>query len=94
MVSKHLFIIFSSLVIAQTIQSMELENKEAITIQMDNQRPTEILTRHACALLNVHDKTSENAIRSLLKGSPNESPERTQERNSLLKKLSNSLDLK
>lgn len=93
MVSKHLFIIFSSIVIAQSTQAMDIEDKGTVTIQMSQEKPHETLARHACAILKVNDKKSEDAIRSLLKGSSNESSERKQERNSLLKKISDSLEL-
>jgi hypothetical protein len=92
MLSKHLFVILSSIVIAQSTQTMELQEKGSVVVTLNEEKPHETLARHACSILNVHDKQTEKAIYSLLKGSPNESPERKEERNALLKKLSNSLE--
>ena len=95
MLSKHLFVILSSSLVFVSTRSMEMEEKENFQVVVETTpKSHEILGNYACSLLKINDRKAEDAIKALLKSQPNESPERKQERMSLLKKLSDSLDAK
>lgn len=73
---------------------MELKGTSFVVVGMGNEHSHDVITERACALLNVNDKKTEDALRKLLKGSATESSEQTKERTSIIRKLSNSPDEK
>lgn len=69
---------------------MESQRSSFVVVAMGTEPSHDFITERACALLNVNDKKTEDALRKLLRGSATESPEQTKERTSIIRKLSNS----